>query len=206
MFPPSRIVYLTEETVETLYLLGEQDRIVGISAMSCARLKHSLTAPAYSEQRSTLAKELGLGRKSTPAVASAPATGAPAAKEQVETSPQIEAGPSFQPAVRTSLPAPIAVTTAGSTLTWSGPSCARLSKAHALRRRPSGLVEPRLRPSTRSHFKLSRAPATSRAMEHTVCRRAPGSVQRGDGAARRCRHGSADRWGTPGKAPVGSYR
>ena len=29
MFPPSRIVCLTEETVETLYLLGEQDRIVG---------------------------------------------------------------------------------------------------------------------------------------------------------------------------------
>jgi iron complex transport system substrate-binding protein len=31
MFLPSRIVCLTEETVETLYLLGEQDRIVGIS-------------------------------------------------------------------------------------------------------------------------------------------------------------------------------
>jgi Periplasmic binding protein len=31
MFPPSRIVCLTEETVETLYLLGEQNRIVGIS-------------------------------------------------------------------------------------------------------------------------------------------------------------------------------
>ena len=31
MFPPSRIVCLTEETVETLYLLGEQDRVVGIS-------------------------------------------------------------------------------------------------------------------------------------------------------------------------------
>ena len=31
MFPPSRIVCLTEETVETLYLLGEQDRIAGIS-------------------------------------------------------------------------------------------------------------------------------------------------------------------------------
>src|SRR6184192_3861305 len=31
MFPPSRIVCLTDETVETLYLLGEQDRIVGIS-------------------------------------------------------------------------------------------------------------------------------------------------------------------------------
>jgi iron complex transport system substrate-binding protein len=31
MFPPRRIVCLTEETVETLYLLGEQDRLVGIS-------------------------------------------------------------------------------------------------------------------------------------------------------------------------------
>src|ERR1700682_5920365 len=30
-FPPLRIVCLTEETVETLYLLGEQDRIVGVS-------------------------------------------------------------------------------------------------------------------------------------------------------------------------------
>ncbi|MBE7168966.1 MAG: cobalamin-binding protein [Williamsia sp.] len=30
-FAPKRIVCLTEETVETLYLLGEQDRIVGIS-------------------------------------------------------------------------------------------------------------------------------------------------------------------------------
>ncbi len=28
---PRRIVCLTEETTETLYLLGEQDRIVGIS-------------------------------------------------------------------------------------------------------------------------------------------------------------------------------
>jgi iron complex transport system substrate-binding protein len=31
MFPPQRIVCLTEETVETLYLLGEEHRIVGIS-------------------------------------------------------------------------------------------------------------------------------------------------------------------------------
>lgn len=31
MFPPSRIVCLTEETVETLYLLGEDKRIVGVS-------------------------------------------------------------------------------------------------------------------------------------------------------------------------------
>src|SRR6201988_4387839 len=30
-FPPSRIVCLTEETIETLYLLGEQNRIVGVS-------------------------------------------------------------------------------------------------------------------------------------------------------------------------------
>ena len=30
-FPPSRIVCLTEETVETLYLLDEQNRIVGVS-------------------------------------------------------------------------------------------------------------------------------------------------------------------------------
>lgn len=30
-FPPDRIVCLTEETVETLYLLGEQERIVGVS-------------------------------------------------------------------------------------------------------------------------------------------------------------------------------
>jgi iron complex transport system substrate-binding protein len=31
MYPPARIVCLTEETVETLYLLGEEDRIVGVS-------------------------------------------------------------------------------------------------------------------------------------------------------------------------------
>jgi ABC-type hemin transport system substrate-binding protein len=45
MFLPSRIVCLTEETVETFYLLGEQDRIVGISryvAMSCARRRRAV--------------------------------------------------------------------------------------------------------------------------------------------------------------------
>lgn len=31
MFPPKRIICLTEETVETLYLLGEDARIVGVS-------------------------------------------------------------------------------------------------------------------------------------------------------------------------------
>ncbi|MEQ9694383.1 cobalamin-binding protein [Shimia sp. SDUM112013] len=30
-FPPERVVCLTEETVETLYLLGEEDRIAGVS-------------------------------------------------------------------------------------------------------------------------------------------------------------------------------
>jgi iron complex transport system substrate-binding protein len=30
-FPPSRIVCLTEEAVETLYLVGEQDHIFGVS-------------------------------------------------------------------------------------------------------------------------------------------------------------------------------
>jgi iron complex transport system substrate-binding protein len=35
-FPPSRIACLTEETVETLYLLGEEDRIVGVSGY-CVR-------------------------------------------------------------------------------------------------------------------------------------------------------------------------
>jgi iron complex transport system substrate-binding protein len=30
-FPPQRIICLTEETVETLYLLGEDHRIVGVS-------------------------------------------------------------------------------------------------------------------------------------------------------------------------------
>lgn len=36
MFPPKRIICLTDETVETLYRLGEQDRIVGISGY-CVR-------------------------------------------------------------------------------------------------------------------------------------------------------------------------
>jgi len=42
MFPPQRIVCLTEETVETLYLLGEEARIVGVSgyAVRPARVRH----------------------------------------------------------------------------------------------------------------------------------------------------------------------
>src|SRR4051812_41485757 len=45
---PQRIVCLTEETTETLYLLGEGDRIVGISGFTCrpkeARLKPKVSA------------------------------------------------------------------------------------------------------------------------------------------------------------------
>jgi predicted transcriptional regulator len=55
------------------------------------RSVHPLTAPAYSERRSSLAKQLGLGRKSATAVASAPATAESAAAnagEHVETSPK----------------------------------------------------------------------------------------------------------------------
>jgi iron complex transport system substrate-binding protein len=39
MFPPQRIVRLTEATVETLYLLGEERRVIGVSAMRYARRK-----------------------------------------------------------------------------------------------------------------------------------------------------------------------
>ncbi len=45
---PSRIVCLTEETTETLYLLGESDRIVGVSGYTCrppeARQKPKVSA------------------------------------------------------------------------------------------------------------------------------------------------------------------
>jgi iron complex transport system substrate-binding protein len=45
---PRRIVCLTEETTETLYLLGEQDRIVGVSGFTCrppeARKKPKVSA------------------------------------------------------------------------------------------------------------------------------------------------------------------
>ena len=45
---PRRIVCLTEETTETLYLLGEQDRVVGVSGFTCrpkaARQKPKVSA------------------------------------------------------------------------------------------------------------------------------------------------------------------
>jgi len=44
---PGRIVCLTEETTETLYLLGEQDRIVGVSGFTC-RPKEARQKPKVS--------------------------------------------------------------------------------------------------------------------------------------------------------------
>ncbi|MBN2905517.1 MAG: cobalamin-binding protein [Rhodobacteraceae bacterium] len=38
-FPPQRIVCLSEETVETLYLLGQQDRIVGVTGYAIRPLR-----------------------------------------------------------------------------------------------------------------------------------------------------------------------
>lgn len=48
MTGPKRIVCLTEETTETLYLLGEQDRIVGISGFTCRPKEARLTKPKVS--------------------------------------------------------------------------------------------------------------------------------------------------------------
>jgi hypothetical protein len=54
MFPPPRIVCLTEETVETLYLLGEQDRIVGISGY--------VVRPSQARHEKTPHKRLHFGK------------------------------------------------------------------------------------------------------------------------------------------------
>lgn len=42
---PQRIVCLTEETTETLYRLGEQDRIVGISGFTVRRRRRARKSP-----------------------------------------------------------------------------------------------------------------------------------------------------------------
>jgi iron complex transport system substrate-binding protein len=48
VFPPERIVCLTEETVETLYLLGEEHRIVGVSGYSVRPLRVRREKPRVS--------------------------------------------------------------------------------------------------------------------------------------------------------------
>ncbi|MBC7144860.1 MAG: cobalamin-binding protein [Thioclava marina] len=47
-FPPERIVCLTEETVETLYLLGEEARIVGVSGYAVRPKRVRLEKPRVS--------------------------------------------------------------------------------------------------------------------------------------------------------------
>jgi iron complex transport system substrate-binding protein len=62
MFPPQRIVCLTEETVETLYLLGEQERIVGISGYCVRPPEARRDKPRISAFTSAdIPKILGLG-------------------------------------------------------------------------------------------------------------------------------------------------
>jgi predicted transcriptional regulator len=61
------------------------------------RSDHPLTAPAYSEQRSTMAKALGLGRKSTAEVAS---LATPAAPVSADVDPQSEAKPASRRSTR----------------------------------------------------------------------------------------------------------
>jgi predicted transcriptional regulator len=62
------------------------------------RRDHPLTAPAYSEQRSTMAKALGLGRKSTAEVASVVTPAAPAS---AHFDPQSGAKPARRRSTRT---------------------------------------------------------------------------------------------------------
>ena len=68
MFPPGRIVCLTEETVETLCLLGEQDRIAGISGYvvrppQARREKPQVSASTSAKTRNTFSQQLSLSCK-----------------------------------------------------------------------------------------------------------------------------------------------
>ena len=61
MIGPQRIVCLTEETTETLYLLGEQERIVGISAFTVRPPEAKQEKPVVSQFiKSDVAKILAL--------------------------------------------------------------------------------------------------------------------------------------------------
>jgi iron complex transport system substrate-binding protein len=60
-FPPQRIVCLTEETVETLYLLGEEARIVGVSGYAVRPARVRKEKPRVSAFTSAdMSKILGL--------------------------------------------------------------------------------------------------------------------------------------------------
>src|SRR5260370_11564610 len=58
---PRRIACITEETTETLYLMGEQDRIVGVSGYTCrppeARKKPKISAFITAKPEKILAVE-----------------------------------------------------------------------------------------------------------------------------------------------------
>jgi iron complex transport system substrate-binding protein len=60
MHPPERIVCLTEETVETLYLLGEERRIVGVSgyAVRPPRVRREKPRVTFSDLQADIAAEL----------------------------------------------------------------------------------------------------------------------------------------------------
>jgi iron complex transport system substrate-binding protein len=61
-FPPERIVCLTEETVETLYLLGQEHRIVGVSGYAVRPARVRREKPRVSAFTSTdLPKVMALG-------------------------------------------------------------------------------------------------------------------------------------------------
>ena len=80
----------------------------------------------------------------------------------------------------------------------------RLNFVHFAQEQHSIYFIEQARGRRRAPFNLP--PAPLRAMSHTACRHGLGSARHGDGAARRCRYGSGDRWGTPGKVPVWSCR
>ena len=81
MFPPIRIVCLTEETVETLYLLGEQDRIVGISGyvVRPPQARHEKPrVSAFTSANIDKMVRVGIGRDGTERISRPPRSTAPA--------------------------------------------------------------------------------------------------------------------------------
>lgn len=69
MFPPARIVCLTEETVETLYLLGEERRIAGVSgyAVRPPRVRREKPRVSAFDQLVRIVGDWAASRASTPA-------------------------------------------------------------------------------------------------------------------------------------------
>jgi len=74
-FPPERIICLTEETVETLYLLGEEKRIVGVSGAQRKSLRPRPTSSsAHGAENASVRSVFAAAKDST---ASQPCAGAP---------------------------------------------------------------------------------------------------------------------------------